>query len=105
MWLSVGHQIGDRVGRGLRPGSAGGRHRRGAGELPASARPRAERWCLMNAVGVEVRVRVTAPAKFDSGAVGTHSQPSRAGGRASPGRAHVCPKIVSTGEGTWLKAL
>jgi hypothetical protein len=28
---------------------------------------RGPRWCLMGAVGVEVRVRVTAPAEFDSG--------------------------------------
>jgi regulator of protease activity HflC (stomatin/prohibitin superfamily) len=36
--------------------------------LRASARPPgAWRWCLMGAVGVEVRVRVTAPANSDSG--------------------------------------
>ena len=46
-------------------GPASGHHRGGTGELADIGQARrGPRWCLMGVVGVEVRVRVTAPAKF-----------------------------------------
>ena len=48
-------------------------HRSTSGTWPGSA-PLVARWCLIDAVGVEVRVRVTAPANSDSGRHGHHGQ-------------------------------
>jgi CspA family cold shock protein len=64
-----------------------------------SARAGAERarWCLLVLV-VEVRARVTAPAKFISGAADSRSWLSKMGGRSNPGSAQAAPKIVSAGE-------
>jgi len=54
-------------------GPTSGHHRGGVGELADIGQAwRGPRWCLMGVVGVEVRVRVTAPAKFDSGRRGHH---------------------------------
>jgi len=60
----------------------------------------------MGAVGVEIRVRVTAPAKFDSGRRG-HPKPDLDWQAVAPTRvARTCdPKSVTPGEGTWLRAL
>ena len=58
------HRSGDRRDDGLLPRYS---------PRPEPTAP-AGRWCLIDAVGVEVRVRVTAPANSDSGRHGHHGQ-------------------------------
>jgi len=62
------------------------------------------RWCLLVLVVLEIRARVTAPAKIWQRRRGFRAWLLKTGGRSSPGSAHADPEDRLIRRAQWLRA-